>query len=64
MGKDYDPCEWCSCTREQCLECENYSEELDKIVNEFKTTEEEVLSDCCTAPIIYHDICSQCKEHI
>mgnify|MGYP001210632475 CR=1 FL=1 len=26
--------------------------------------EEEGLSDCCTAPIIMHDICSQCKEHI
>ena len=26
--------------------------------------EEEPLSDCCTASIIYHDICSQCGEHI
>lgn len=22
------------------------------------------LSDCCTAPIIFHDICSNCGEHI
>ena len=26
--------------------------------------ETETLSDCCTAPIIMHDICSKCKEHI
>lgn len=26
--------------------------------------DEEELSECCTAPIIYHDICSACREHI
>jgi hypothetical protein len=24
----------------------------------------EILSECCTAPIIFHDICSNCGEHI
>ncbi len=29
-----------------------------------KTEEEEELSGCCDAPIIFHDICSNCGEHI
>ena len=26
--------------------------------------DEEDLSQCCSAKIIYHDICSSCKEHV
>lgn len=26
--------------------------------------EEEELSECCDSEIIYHDLCSECKEHI
>ena len=26
--------------------------------------EDEELSQCCSAKIIYHDICSSCKEHV
>tara|TARA_R100000750_G_C2306741_1_gene80911 strand:+ start:359 stop:679 length:321 start_codon:yes stop_codon:yes gene_type:complete len=26
--------------------------------------EDEELSQCCSAKIIYHDICSLCKEHV
>ena len=29
-----------------------------------KDDEEESLSPCCSAKIIYHDICSLCKEHV
>ena len=25
--------------------------------------DDEHLSECCGAPIIYHDLCSECKEH-
>ncbi len=29
-----------------------------------KDDDEEDLSQCCSAKIIYHDICSLCKEHV
>jgi len=25
--------------------------------------DEEILSNCCSAPIIHTDMCSECKEH-
>ena len=32
---------------------------------EFQDPEEdENLSECCGAPIMYHDICSKCEEHV
>ena len=34
---------------------------LNEIVNE---SIDEYTSQCCSAKIIYHDICSSCKEHI
>ena len=35
-----------------------------KADNCYECDEEESLSPCCSAKIIYHDICSLCKEHV
>ena len=35
-----------------------------KADNCYECDEEENLSQCCSAKIIYHDICSSCKEHV
>ena len=57
-------------TPEEKLRCKKIVDELmgyiDAIVADFHlpVEEEEELSDCCSAPIIHHDICSECNEHI
>ena len=42
------------------IQDEMLEHEKDKNENE----EDEKLSQCCSAKIIYHDICSSCKEHV
>ena len=58
-------------TPEEKLRCKKIVDELmgyiDAIVADFHLPveeEEEELSGCCSAPIIHHDICSSCNEHI
>ena len=33
-SNEYDPCEWCQCTDEECKICAGYSEEVAEIIED------------------------------
>ncbi len=44
------------------------TEEVKQIIenawnNKHVDSEIEIVSNCCSAPVLYSDICSDCKEH-
>lgn len=47
---------------------ETMTEEVKRIIEKawdtrYDNREEDIVSNCCSAPALYFDLCSDCKEH-